>query len=303
MTREDPKWPRASQWLSAKAKGSHSGFLSVLGVPLNCLLTPGNCDKAPAAIRAALASYSLFDVDNGADAGAIGVRDFGDITLSGGSAEGNFFRCVDAMKRAHIGDSTILLGGDGAVTRPGLHSLGFPLERCGLLTFDAHYDLRDLENGLTSNNSVRALLRDGLPGANVIQVGLQPFVNSAAYARVARDEGLTVQTVDEVYLHGIGSVVSQALAELTRRADAIYVSFDLDVLDRVFAPACSEARPGGLQPWMLRQAARLCGQHSRVLIMDIVEVDPTNDVADSTSLAAASILLAFASGMASSVAM
>ena len=136
----------------------------------------------------------------------------------------------------------------------------------------------------------------------MIQVGIQPFANSGAYARVARDERITVVTADEVYLHGIGSVVSHALAELTERADAIYVSLDLDVLDRAFAPACPGSRPGGLTPWMIRQAARVCGQHSRVLIMDIVEIDPTKDVAESTSLAAASFLLAYASGLASSVA-
>ncbi len=213
MTREDPNWPRASQWLAAGAKGNHSVFLSVLGVPLNCSTVHGHCDQAPAAIRSALSRYSLYDADDGADVGRIGVRDFGDIALAGSSAEGNFFRCVEVMNRAHLGDSTIFLGGDNSITRPGVHSLGFPLERCGLLTFDAHYDLRDLEHGLTSSNPVRALLRDGLPGKNVIQLGIQPFADSAAYARVARDEGITVLTADEIYLRGIGSVVSHALED------------------------------------------------------------------------------------------
>lgn len=235
LIREDPNWPRASQWLAAGGKGNHTGFLSILGAPLNCAYPQTRYDEAPAAIRSALSNYSLFDADDGADVGRIGVRDFGDVTLVGNSAEGNFFRCVDVMKRAHIGDSTILLGGDSAVTRPGVHSLGFPLERSGLLTFDAHYDLRDLEHGLTNCNPVRALLRDGLPGANIIQIGIQPFANSPAYARVAREEGLTVVTADEVYLHGVGSVVSHALATLSQRADAIYVNLDMDVLDRAFS--------------------------------------------------------------------
>jgi arginase family enzyme len=48
---------------------------------------------------------------------------------------------------------------------------------------------------------------------------------------------------------------------------------------------------------MMRQAARLCGKAPVVKMMDIVEVDPTNDIADTTVLAAASFLLAFASGL------
>jgi arginase family enzyme len=142
------------------------------------------------------------------------------------------------------------------------------------------------------------LLRDGVPGQNVVQIGIQPFTNSAVYARVARDEAITVVTAEEVYRHGIDSVVSQALGHLSDAATSIYVDLDVDVLDRIFAPACPGSRPGGLQPWMLRQAARMCGRHERVRAIDLVEVDPTKDIADATSLAAASFLLSFASGVA-----
>ncbi|MGZ5004741.1 MAG: arginase family protein [Chthoniobacterales bacterium] len=298
MTREDSNWPRASQWLAGGAKkGGDGAALAVLGVPMNCSGNGGKCELAPAAIREALAHYSLHDSETGIDVGRLKVRDFGDITLVGNSVEGNFFRCVEVMRRAHVGESTILLGGDNAITRPGLHSLGFPIERCGLLTFGAHNDLRDLQHGLTNSNAVRALLRDGLPGANIFQIGIQSFANSVAHARVGEEEGINVVTSDQVYAHGIERVVRDALATLARQVDAIYVNLDVDVLDRAFAPACPRARPGGLQPWMLRQAARLCGQHERVLIMDIVEVDPTKDIADVTTLAAASFMLAFASGV------
>ena len=85
---------------------------------------------------------------------------------------------------------------------------------------------------------------------------------------------------------------------LAPKTDAIYVDLGMDVLDRAFAPACAESRPGGLQPWMLRRAARLCGMHRSVRVIDFVEVDPAKDVADCTSLAAASFFLAFAAGVA-----
>jgi formiminoglutamase len=72
----------------------------------------------------------------------------------------------------------------------------------------------------------------------------------------------------------------------------------VDVLDRAFAPGSPGSRPGGLTPQELRSAARTVGQHAKVRALDIVEVDPTKDVADVTVLAAASFLLAFASGLA-----
>jgi formiminoglutamase len=299
LSHEDQNWPRASQWLAGGKNGHQPVALAVIGVPMNASLTPGRCDLAPGAIREALARYTLFDEDAGVDLSRIRAKDCGDVALARNSAEGNFFRCSDLIKRMRIEiGHAILLGGDNAITRPGVHALGVPIERAGLLTFDAHHDLRDLEHGLTNGNPVRALLRDGLPGENIVQIGIQAFANSPEYARVARDAGITVVTADRVQEHGIETMTAHALQHLAERADAIYVDLDVDVLDRAFAPGCPGARPGGLAPWMLRKAARLCGRHDKVRMMDIVEVDPTKDVADVTTLAAASFLLAFAAGVA-----
>jgi formiminoglutamase len=294
---EDPNWPRASHWLAQKHEDSIA--LSVLGVPMNNSITPGRCDLAPPAIRQALDSYSLYDADAGIDLASLAVADIGDVALSGASAEEVFFRIVQGIKKAAGNSRAVaIFGGDNAIAYPGMHALNMPFARCGLLTFDAHHDVRDLEGGLTDGNPIRALLRAGLPGANIIQIGIQPFTNSPAYARVAREAGITVVTGDEVYARGIDAAVSGALELLAAKTDAIYVDVDIDVLDRAFAPACAGSRPGGLHPWMLRRAARLCGAHPSVRIIDIVEIDPSKDIADCTVLAAASFFLAFASGVA-----
>jgi arginase family enzyme len=47
----------------------------------------------------------------------------------------------------------------------------------------------------------------------------------------------------------------------------------------------------------LRTAARLCGANPKVLIADLVEMDPERDVAGVTVYAACMCLLAFASGL------
>jgi formiminoglutamase len=148
---------------------------------------------------------------------------------------------------------------------------------------------------------VRALLADGLPGANIVQIGIQPFANSPAYAAVAREAGIEVLTADQVIDAGIADVVRRGLEGLSSRADRVYVDFDLDVLDKAFAPAAPGSRPGGLAPWALRRAARMCGAHRGVYAMDLVEIDPTRDIADATSLAAAACLLEFAAGVLSRV--
>jgi formiminoglutamase len=297
VTNANPNSPRISEWLAQRKTGPAA--LSVVGIPMHSRANSSECNLAPAAIRQALDRYSLYDPGAGVDLASLPVTDFGDLALGDASAEEVFFRAVQGIKKAAANTAAVvLLGGDDAVTYPALHALNLPFARCGLLTFDAHHDVRELEGGLTTGNPIRALLRAGLPGANIIQIGIQPFTNSPACAQVARDAGITSLTADEVQLRGIDSAVTDALELLAAKTDAIYINLDLDVLDRAFAPACAGSRPGGLHPWMLRRAAHLCGAHPSVRIIDLVEIDPTKDVADCTVLAAASFFLALASGVA-----
>lgn len=296
----DPFWPRASEWLA----GWHAPYaqrkLAVLGVPAATgSITPGRCDLAPAAVREALYRFSTYDLETGDDVESVAACDLGDLPVGKMSVADAFQPITDRVRSAADGaDALILLGGDNSITRPGVHGLGVELERCGLLTLDAHLDLRDLTGGLTNGNPVRVLLRDGLPGRNIVQVGLQPFANSRQYHQVALDAGISVISSGECRRRGIDTVVEQALAQLAQHCDAIYVDFDIDVLDRAFAPACPGARPGGITPAELRSAARLCGEHRKVRIADLVEVDPECDVARVTVYAECMCLLGFASGVA-----
>jgi arginase family enzyme len=298
---DDPNWPRASAWLSAPAPARTAGALALLSVPLReGAITPGRCDLAPAAFRAALSRFSTWDFVTDGDLRDLVLRDHGELAIRDAMPAD----AVDTIARAVTAcladaDALVLLGGNNALTRPAMLGIPALLEDCALLTLDAHLDLRDLDEGYSNGNPVRALLRDGLPGAHIVQVGIQSFANSGAYARVARDAGITVIPVEEVRRRGIAGVVAAALAQLSERALHIYVDLDLDVLDRSFAPGAPGSRPGGLAPWELQEAARLCGRHPRVCVLDVVEVDPTRDVADITVLSGAACLLAFAAGLRS----
>ncbi|MBX9600072.1 MAG: agmatinase family protein [Bryobacteraceae bacterium] len=289
--RLDRNWPRASEWLAK----SQPGGLTVIGAPVcRGSITPGHCDQAPAAIRAALIRFSTYDIDNETDLLEVAVRDLGDLPVSEMSPEQMFAPVRDAI--ANAPRPVVLLGGDNSITRPGVHAMG-GLAHTGLITIDAHFDLRDLDGGLTNGNPVRALLRDGLPGPNVVQIGIQSFANSGAYARIAREAGITVISCKQTHEIGLEESLRSAFAKLAAM-ERIYVDLDLDVMDRGFAPATPGSRPGGVTPWELRMAARMCGLHPKVQAMDVVEMDPSRDVADVTAFTAAACLLEFAAGFA-----
>jgi formiminoglutamase len=296
---DDPNWPRASAWLAGDHLPDPVGTLAVLGAPLHLgSITPGRCDLAPQALRSALERYSTFDPDGGIDLRRLAVSDHGNADVIDARPEEAFDALSGAIRSARAAaDVVAMLGGDNSITRPGCLGIADPLERLGLLTLDAHHDLRDLDDGLSNGNPVRALLADGLPGENIVQLGIARFANSPAYAQVARDAGITVGTVDAVRAQGIEASTRKALEYLSDRADRIYVDFDIDVLDRASAPGAPGSRPGGLTAAELFTAARLCGAHPKVMAIDIVEVDPAIDVSDLTVLAAARCLLSFASGV------
>jgi formiminoglutamase len=300
---DDPYWPRASAWLAGEFASSSSGGLAVIGAPLRLgSITPGRCDLAPAAVRSILRKFSCYDIESDVDLRRLAARDLGDLPLADLKPEDAFEPLRDAVRNALAGAiAVVVIGGDNAVTRPGVHGVAVSspnsLENCGLITFDAHFDLRDLSKGLTNGNPVRALLADGLPGQNIVQIGIQPFANSQAYAQVANDAGITVVTMSQIRAHGVERLLTESLDDLSERVEHIYVDLDIDSLDRIYAPATPGSRPGGLTPYELRRVAWLCGAHPLVRAIDLVEVDPTQDVADATVMATASCLLSFASGL------
>jgi formiminoglutamase len=295
---EDSNWPRASGWLSGSKEGRTLGTLGVLGAGLNRSITPGRCDLAPTAVREALRRLSTYDFDHDVDVRRIEARDFGDVRLARDyeTSLGNVRKALEAA--LDLAGAVVLLGGDNGVTLPGVQALG-PLGHVGLVTLDAHLDLRETHDGPMNGNPIRGLLEAGLPGEHVVQIGLQSFANSAAYAQVARKHGRTTIPASAVHGQGIDAVVARAFALIPTHVSAVYVDLDLDVMDRSFAPACPGARPGGLLPWQVRRFAYLAGGYPKTKVMDLVELDPERDVGDCTALTAAVCLLEFASGMLS----
>jgi arginase family enzyme len=172
------------------------------------------------------------------------------------------------------------------VTRPAVLALGTPLDRIGLITLDAHFDMRDLDQGLSNGNPVRALIADGLPGRNIAQVGLASFANSAAMHRDALAAGNLVITIEGVRRAGIEAAVERALAHVAH-CEALVIDCDIDVIDRSQMPGAPGARPGGMDVRDFFTAVRLLASRPQVRVIDLTEWDPPLDPTDLSALTAA----------------
>jgi arginase family enzyme len=160
-----------------------------------------------------------------------------------------------------------------------------PLNKVGLITLDAHFDMRETDIGPRNGNPVRCLLEDGLPGANICQIGLAPFANTLKMAANARDAGIGAFDLRVVRREGIQATVGQALDRLDH-VDAIMVDFDIDVVDRGQCPGAPGARLDGMSAGEFFDAAQLLAADSRVRLVDLTEFDPSLDVSDTTALLA-----------------
>ncbi len=247
-------------------------------------LTPGRCDLAPAAVRVAARRFSVYDVETGTDLSCLALRDAGDLPLKLLAPDASFAPIRDAI-RAAPERLVILCGGNNAVTRPGVHGLGADLAKIGLITLDAHFDLRDTDCGLTNGNPVKALLEDGLPGRNIVQIGLAPFANSKRMHETARKTGIEVFTATDCAQRTAAALLEGSLARLSA-LDAIYVDFDIDVIDRAQLPGAPGARPGGIEVRDFFACARIAGRHPKVRAVDLTEFDPALDVGEISALTA-----------------
>ena len=277
-------WPNLSDLIVSAGTAAPVGLL---GVPLAAgSVTPGGCDQAPARLRQTLRRIGRYDVETGREL-ETRLADRGDVALGGGTIEAAtpiIRDAVAASVEAHA--LTLLAGGNNAITRPAVLGLGGELAEIGLITLDAHFDMRDTSAGLSNGNPVRALIEDGLPGANIAQVGLASFANSRAMHEDAIETGNLVVTIGDVREGGIAHAIERALDHVAH-CDALVVDCDIDVIDRSQFPAAPGARPGGMAVHDFYFAVRKLASDPRVRIIDLTEWDPPLDPSDLSPLTAA----------------
>ena len=294
----------AREWL-AGGDGAAPWDVAVVGAPISrASISPSSAHLTPGAFREGLARFATYDGDHAVDLTDLRVRDLGDVE---GDGDGDVLAAharIEAACRAAAAQATavVVIGGDNSLTAPAMRgwageALG---DGWGLVTFDAHHDVRDaaLYGGPRNGTPVRDLIGRGLPGNRVAQVGVHGFANAREHHDWAIAHGVHVRRATQVRAGGITSVLDSALSVLERSdATRFYVDVDLDVLDRAFAPACPASMPGGLRPVDLQEAAYVFGADPRVTALDLTEVDAAADVAGMTVRTMCAVFLSFCAGL------
>jgi formiminoglutamase len=125
----------------------------------------------------------------------------------------------------------------------------------------------------------------------VVQIGISDFANSAAYAKRARDYGITVITRDAMRRRPLADIMDEAMEIAGASGGPIHVDVDVDVCDRSVVPACPAAAPGGLSADELRQLVHLAALHTKVTSMDLTEIDASADSPDQRTVRLAALCI------------
>lgn len=293
----DPMWPRAGSWIAPAGETAAGPCdLALLGVPAFATsITPTGAHATPAAVREALLRYSTWAGSHGVDLGALSALDFGDVTDPDGP-EG-VARVAAAVARTGACRLLVAVGGDNSITYSTMMALaGGDLSGWGLITLDAHNDLRD---GESNGSPVRRLMEAGLPGNRIVQIGIGDFSNSPAYAARAREAGITVVHRGHLHVRTLEDVAASALDVAGAGGRPVFVDLDVDVCDRAAVPGCHASAPGGISPDELRRLAFILARDPRVTGLDVTEVDATADAPDGRTVRLAALLvLEAAAGLA-----
>ncbi len=199
------------------------------------------------------------------------------------------------------GGFPLVLGGDHSIALGTIAGVAAAHrkdgKRLGVLYVDAHGDFNTTETSPTGNIhgmcmaascgfGIKPLTDLYCPGAkvdsrNVCYVGLRSIDPKERV--LMREAGVTAFTMSDIDRLGFPSVLKKVTAFFKDRVDVIHVSFDMDVIDPMFAPGVGIPLPGGLnyrEALLLMEEISLTGM---VGSAEFVEVNPVLDVRSQTA--------------------
>ena len=199
----------------------------------------------------------------------------------------NIASFMDGVRAA--GAIPLTAGGDHLISLPILRALA--RERpLGMIHFDAHSDTYDSFFGSRYNHGTpfcRAIEENLLDPKRVIQIGIRGAISDARNYDFARAAGVRIVFIEEFEERGPQAVMEEARKIVGE--EAIYVSFDIDVLDPSIAPGTGTPEIGGITTREAQKLIRLLAGLD-IAGADLVEVSPPLDPTGGTALAAATLM-------------
>ena len=212
------------------------------------------------------------------------AADLGDVHIEGVYELDRAIAEIEAFyeRVCAAGIAPLSAGGDHSITLPIMRALARRSGPLGLVHFDAHCDTGPALFGHKHHHGgpFRWAVEEGaLDPRRAIQIGIRgPAEPLWAFSH---ERGMTVIHIEELYAMGLPAVIEKARE--VAGGGPVYVSFDVDGLDPVYAPGTGTPEVGGFSTYEAMQMLRgLRGLD--VVAGDVVEVSPPFDPSGLTGL-------------------
>jgi guanidinopropionase len=231
------------------------------------------------------------------------VADLGDCSVNPASVD-------DSLKRVekHFHDviakgiRPLVAGGDHLCSLPVLRALG-KKKPVGMIHFDAHTDLYDGYFGgfkYTHGTPFRRAIEEGvLDPKRTIQIGLRGSMYDLDDFEYGEKMGVRLVRIEEAMEKG-PKVIMEEARRIVGDGET-YVSFDIDMLDPVYAPGTGTPEIGGFTTFQAQQMLRML-RGLNIVGADVVEVSPPFDPSGMTAYAGATMMFEILCSMAERVA-
>lgn len=213
----------------------------------------------------------------------------------------------EVYQTAAAGGFPLVLGGDHSIALGSLAGMGRlakeARKKLGVLYVDAHGDFNTDTTSPSGNihgeclaascgyglKSLTDLYYEGVKvePKNVCFVGTRDL--DSGERALMKQAGVTVFSMSDIERHGFPAILKKIIVFFKSHADIVHVSFDMDVLDPMFAPGTGIPLPAGLTN---REALLLMEEMADTGLVrsaEIVEVNPVLDVRNQTAVLAVSL--------------
>lgn len=286
--------------------------VSVIGVAIDLGAGTPGVSLGPAAIRYAGLMEKLEKI-------GYSVRDEGDILADKPATpvqNGCKLKFLDEITRVNTelcnkvsqvmaeGRFPLVLGGDHSIAIGTIAGVAQHKKNLGVIWFDAHGDINTEETSPSGNiHGMPVAVSFGFGNERLTSIGgpnrkLRPdrFVYIGCRdldmdeKKVLKELGVTVFTMHELDRYGMTEVIERAIEIAGDGTDGIHVSFDLDILDPLYAPGTGTRVPGGLTYREGNLALEMIALTEKLVSAEFVEVNPIIDNNNMTAKTAVSLI-------------
>jgi agmatinase len=272
--------------------------LAIVGMPFDTAASfRVGARFAPQAIRqASMTLFPYHPIHKVYPFEASNAIDIGDVSVIPHNIHRSYKLIEDAM--FELMDKKIIpigLGGDHSVTLANLRAAAKKYGPVAMIHFDSHTDTWDTyydEKYWHGSPFIRAYEEGLLIPTKVFQIGIRGTLNHPGDLEASYDLGYNVITTPDIYERGFESILREMKKVIGDTP--CFLTFDIDFVDPSCAPGTGTLEVGGYNSLETLKMIRTLTDFN-FIGFDLVEVLPSYDPTQITSLLAATLVHEFAS--------